>query len=110
MRRQHDAKTERGQTWIGIAETVFGSAAVVPGGEHAEHLGEVFDEDFRAQFVEINLATRAVQSARHIEKKSAAVFRRGLGDDEIGDDFALRRQQRAKPRRSGRELENVGGD
>jgi len=32
-----------------------------------------------------------------------------LGHDEIGDDLALRRQQRAKPRRSGRELENVGG-
>ena len=53
VRRQHDAKTERRQPRIGIAQTVSGRAAAVPGGEHAEHFGKVFDDHFRAEFVDI---------------------------------------------------------
>jgi len=35
---------------------------------------------------------------------------RGLGDQEVRNDLALRRQQCAEPAETGRELRNVGGD
>ena len=53
MRRQHDAKPERRQPRIGVAETVLGRAAAIPGSEHAEYLGKVFDDHLRAEFVDI---------------------------------------------------------
>ena len=35
---------------------------------------------------------------------------RGLGDQEVHDDLALRRQQRAEPAKTGREQRHVGRD
>ena len=72
-------------------------AVAVPGGEHAEHRGQILDDDLRAQFVDIEFGNQSdAKRARHVEEEAAAVLGRRLGDDEIGDDLALRRQQRAK--------------
>ena len=56
-----------------------------------DHLG--------AQLVEIELLDeRRRERARAIEEEAAAVLGRRLGDDEIDDDLALRRQQRGEAR------------
>ena len=111
MRRQHHAQAERRQPRIGIAQAKFCRAAAVPGGEHAEHRGEIFDDHLRAEFVDVEFGNQCdAKRPLHVEEEAAAILRRRLGDDEIGDDLALRRQQRAEARRPGLELENVGGD
>ena len=83
----------------------------VPDRHHAEHLGQVLDDDLGAQLVEVELLhQRRRQRARAIEEEAAAVRRLGLGDDAIDDDLALRGEQRGKPRGAGRHLVHVGGE
>ena len=112
VRRNHQAKPERRQARIGVAQAVFGDRRrAVPGGEHAERLRQILDHDLGAQFIEVEFFDeRCDERPRRIEKEAAAVRRRRFGHEEIGNDFALRRQQRAKARRAGRELEHVGCD
>ena len=79
MRRDHDAKSERGQAGIGISEADAGNAVSIPRCQHAENLGQILDHDARAQFVEIELVDqRFGQRARHVEEKAATIVRRAL--------------------------------
>ena len=111
MWRDHQAKPERRQARIGVAQAVFGGAAAVPGGEHAERLRQILDHHLCAQFIEVEFFDDGRDECpRRIEEETAAGRRRRLGREEIRDDFALRRQQRAKSRRARRELEHVGSD
>ncbi len=113
MRRQCYAQPERRQPRIGIgqADCLCVAAAAVPRRENAEGVGQILDHDLGAQFVEIEFFhKRADERAGHVEKKAAAIRGRRFCHHEIGDDFALRRQQRGKARYAGRELEHVGGD
>ena len=85
--------------------------AAVPGREHAERLRQILDDDFGAQFVEIEFFDeRRAERSRGVEKEAAAVRRRRLGHDEIGNDFALRRQERAETCYAGRQVQNIRGD
>jgi hypothetical protein len=47
---------------------------------------------------------------QHVEIVAALDLRRGLEDDEVEQDLALRRQQGAEPRRPGRDPVEVAGD
>ncbi len=86
------------------------AGCAAPGGQHAELVGEVFHRHLRAQLVEIELGCKlGGQRLRAVEQQAAAVPGRRLGDEEIGDDLALRRQQRCKARGSGLQLGELGG-
>src|ERR1700677_1213080 len=88
---------------------MLGRAAAVPSREHTEAHGQILDDDFSAQFVDVEFFDkRCAKGARNVEQEAAAIRR--LDYDEIRNDFALRRQQRAETRRPGREFEEVGGD
>ena len=52
---------------------------------------------------------RGRERARAVEEEAAAVGGLGLDGDEIGDDLALRRQQRGKAGMAGLDLAEVGG-
>ena len=102
LRRQNRAGAERGQARIGIGKAVFAQGRAVPDRHHAERRRQVLGRDLGAQLVEIELFhERGGKRARAIEKEAAAVVGHGLGDDEIHDDLALRREQRGKARLAG---------
>ena len=64
-----------------------------------------------AELVEVELVhQRLGDGARHVDEEAAAVLRRRFDDDEIGDDLALRGQQRAEARLAGTEIEDIGAD
>ena len=85
--------------------------AAVPDREHAERLRQILDDDLGAQFVEIEFFDeRRAERARGVEKKPAAVRRRRFDHDEIRNDFALRRQQRAETRQARRKMQNIRAD
>ena len=57
------------------------------------------------------MSTSAVASARGASRKNPPPScGRRFGDDEVGNDLALRGQQRAEPRLAGLEVVDVGGD
>ena len=89
---------ERGVARIGKSEVGLDRGLAVPGREHAETVGEIFDRDLGAQLVEAELVGEALcQRARAVDQEAAAMAGRRLGDQEIHGDLALRRQQRAEP-------------
>ena len=109
---QDDARTERGQPRVGIAQAKFTVARLaVPHRHHAERRRQVLDRDLGAQFVEVELFHQGrSQSSRAIEKETAAIPRRGFDHDEIGNDFALRGEQRGIARRAGRQALDIGSE
>src|SRR5262249_5838685 len=64
-----------------------------------------------AKFVEIQLFHKVRrQGARAIKEKTVAILGRRFGDDEVHDDFALRRKQRGKKWFARCQLRHVVGD
>ena len=121
MRRQHHAHAERRQPRIGIAQANPVRAALaqrgraggaaVPSGEHAQNCRQILNDYLGAQLVEVEFFDqRRGLRLRNVEKKPAAILCRRFDDDEVGNDFALRRQQRAKTRLARLQVEDVGGD
>ena len=111
MRRQHAARSERGQTWVGIAKPVFGLPRALPERHHAENLGEIFDDDLGTQLVEVEAVDqRFAERARAIEKEVAAVCGRRLGHDHVDYDLALGRQQRGECGVLRSHLRDIGGE
>ena len=106
------AGAERRQARIGVARAHI---RVVPAPSqtamHAERLGQILDDHLGAQLVEIEpLDKRRGERARAIEEEAAAVAGRRLGDDEIGNDLALRRRAAPQSARApGVTLSDVGG-
>ena len=99
------------QARIGISKAHGRCARAFPCREHAEHLGQILDHDARAQLVEIEFVDQRFHAlARNVEKKAAAVLGRRFGGDEVGDDLALRCQERAKARGTRAKLQHVGAD
>ena len=85
-------------------------AGPVPDRHHAERLRQILDDQLGAQLVEVEpLHQRGSERARAVEEEAAAVGGLGLDRDEIGDDLALRRQQRGKAGMAGLDLADVGG-
>ena len=82
----------------------------IPHREHADLRRDVFDSHFRPQLVETELGGEGLsQRQRNIEHEAAAL---GLGrfrHQKIGDDLALRRQQRAEPAQSRTDKLDVRG-
>ena len=109
--RDQDTPAELFAARIGKRQVRLDGGLAVPHREHAKTVRQILDNDLGAQLVEVKLLHEiASQRPRAIEEEAAAVLRWRLGDDEIGDDLALRRQQRAEARRPGLEVENVGGN
>src|SRR5208282_344688 len=78
---------------------------------NAEHLGQVLDDKSGTQLVEVELVEKRLgERSRDVKKKAAAVPHRRFDDDEIGDDLALRRQQRAETCLARAELEDIGAN
>ncbi len=99
-----------GEPRIAVAQAVLGRGAG-PDRHHAEHGREVLVDHLGAQLVEVEpLGQRRRERARTVEKKSAPVGGLGLGQNEVGDDLALRRQQRGKARVRRIDRIHVGGD
>ena len=105
--RQPSAVVARiGEGQIGLHRRI-----AVPCRDYAETVGQIFDRDLGAQLVEAELVGEALrQRAGAIDQETAAMAGRGLGDQEIDDDLALRRQQRAEPAEAGPQQRHVGGD
>ena len=93
---------ERGVAGIGEGQIGLHGGHAIPGSEHAEAIREILDGDLGAQFVDAELVgERLGQRARAVDQETAAMAGRRLGDQEIRNDLALRRQQRpetAEPR------------
>ena len=112
MRRQHAAQPQRRQARVGDSTGRIRWPRRRP--RSRARRGFRTDPrpiDLGAQLVEIEpLHQRRRERARAVEEEAAAVGGRRLGQDEIDDDLALRRQQRGKagPRR--RHLGDVAGD
>ena len=86
---------ERGVAGIGEGKVGLHGGLAIPGREHAEAVGEILDRDLGAQFVDAELVgERLRQRARAVDQEAAAMAGRRLGDQEIRNDLALRRQQR----------------
>ena len=87
-----------------------GSVAA-PTGRHRDGFGQVLDRHFGAQLVEAQPSCEVRhQRARRVEQEAAAALLRRRHDDEIEQDLALRRQQRAEAGLPGTEFLHVGGD
>jgi len=56
------------------------------------------------------VASPPASAPRAVQQEAAALAGGRLGDQEIDDDLALRRQQRAEARRAGLEPRHIGGD
>src|SRR6185437_9882607 len=106
-----NAKAEIGVTWIGEGEIWLQCDIAIPYGEYAEAVGKVFDSDVGAQPVERELVGESLREHfRAIDQKAAAMTGRRLGDQEIYDDFTLRRQQRAETPQSRLQPRDICGD
>ena len=80
MRRQDAAGTERREARVGVAKPVFGIACPIPNRHDTQRCGEVFDNQFGAQLVEIEpVDQRGRECARAIEKESAAILGQRFG-------------------------------
>ena len=99
-------------TRIGEARLRRGAYGAGPDRDHAELVGEIADRDLGAELVDVELVgERLRQRAGNVEQEAlAAVGRRHLGDQEIDDDLALRRQQRAESGLARMQLADVGGE
>ncbi len=87
---------------IGERQIWFHEGIAIPGRDHAETVRQIFDRDLGAQFVETELVGEALrQRARAVDQETAAMAGRRFGDQEIGNDLALRRQQRPEPAEAG---------
>ena len=95
--RDQNPPAERGVARIGEGQIGLHRGLAVPGREHAEAVGQIFDRDLGAQPVEAELVGEALrQRARAVDQEAAAMAGGRFGDQEIGRDLALRRQQRAE--------------
>jgi hypothetical protein len=105
------AKAKPGIARIGEGEIRFHRSLAVPCREHAETTGEIFDRDIGAQPIETEVIRKALREHfRAIDQKAAAVTGRRLGDQEVGGDLALWRQQRAEASQSRPQQRRVCGD
>jgi hypothetical protein len=78
---------------------------------HAHSIGDVLHRDLGAQLVEAELVGEVLrQRAGRIDQETAAMAGRDFGDQEIGRDLALRRQQRAEPAKAGLQQRDVCSD
>ena len=101
---------ERASEGWGMRGRVGAGDAVVPDRHDAKRLRQILDDHLGAQLVEVEpFDQRRSERARAIEKKAAAVGRLRFPHDEIDDDLALRREQRAKSGLRRRRLRDVGG-
>ena len=107
--RDQDAPAEHGMARIGKGEVRLHGGLAVPGRQHAHAVGEVLHRDLGAELVEVELVGEALrQRTGQVEQEAAAVAGRGLGDEEIHDDLALRRQQRAETCQARGDLRHIG--
>ena len=106
-----NAPTQRFMPRIGERQIGLHRRLAVPHGQHAHAVGDVLHRDLGAQLVEAELVGEVLrQRAGRIDQEAAAMAGRGFGDQEIGRDLALRRQQRAEPAKAGLQQRNVCGD
>ena len=102
---------ERGIARIGERQIGRHRGPAIPRREHTEAVGEIFDRDLGAQFVETKLVGEALRErARAVDQETAAVARRRFGDQEIHRYFALRGQQGPEPAEARAKQRHVGGD
>ncbi len=103
-------RAERRQTRIAIDKAVVGRASfAVPCRQHRQGV-DALDRHLGAQLVEIELLREVVgQRFRAIDEEAAAVIRAGFDHEEIGDDLALRRQQRGVARSARRQRLDIAG-
>ncbi len=104
-----DTPAERVVARIGECKIRPHRGFAAPDRQHAEAVGEILDRDLGAQLVEAKLGCKSRrQRTRGIDQKAAAMAGRGLGNQEIGDDLALRRQQCAEPAKARAKQRHVG--
>ncbi len=97
--RHQNPPAERGVARIGEGEVRLHRRARHPRPRARRGCPDRFSiRDLGAQFVETELVgERLRQRARAVDQEAAAMAGGRLGDQEIDDDLALRRQQRAEP-------------
>ena len=96
---------------IGKSQIGLHRRLAVPYRQHAHAVGDVLDRDLGAQLVEAELVGEVLrQRAGRVDQEAAAMAGRGFGDQEIGRDLALWRQQRAEPAKAGLQQRDICGD
>ncbi len=102
---------ERGVARFGECQIGLYCKIAIPRREHAETVRQIFDRDLGAQFVETELVGESLrQRARAVDQEAAAMAGRRLGDQEIHNYLALRRQQRPESAETGAKQRNVCRD
>src|SRR6516164_10835354 len=111
MRRKHAAPPQLGETWIRVAQAIFGIGRSLPDRHDPEHLREILNDHFCAQLVKIeSFDQRWRERSRSVKKKAATVGRFGFRNDEVRDDLSLRRQQGSESSMPGIDLSGVARD